>query len=35
VAAPRIEKVLARWGRQLIDQPATQAWLAQGKPPAR
>ena len=31
VAAPRIEKVLARWGRQLIDQPATQAWLARGK----
>lgn len=35
VAAPRIEKVLARWGRQLIDQPATQAWLKQGKAPAR
>ncbi len=35
VAPPRIEKVLARWGRQLIDQPATQAWLAQGKQPAR
>lgn len=33
VAAPRIEKVLARWGRQLVDQPATQAWLAKGKPP--
>ena len=35
VAAPRIEKVLARWGRQLIDQPVTQAWLRQGKQPAR
>jgi hypothetical protein len=31
VAAPRIEKVLARWGRQLRDLPATQAWLAEGK----
>lgn len=31
VEAPRIAKVLARWGRQLVDQPATQAWLAQGK----
>lgn len=33
VAASRIEKVLARWGRQLVDQPATQAWLQQGKQP--
>ena len=33
VAAPRIEKVLARWGRQLRDLPATQAWLAEGKQP--
>ena len=33
VAAPRIEKVLARWGRQLLEQPATQAWLAEGKTP--
>ena len=33
VAASRIEKVLARWGRQLVDQPATQAWLKQGKQP--
>lgn len=31
VAAPRIEKVLQRWGRQLIDQPATQAFLARPK----
>lgn len=31
VAAPRIEKVLQRWGRQLIDQPATQAFLARAK----
>lgn len=31
VAAPRIEKVLARWGRQLRDLPTTQAWLAEGK----
>ena len=31
VAAPRIEKVLARWGRQLRELPATQAWLAEGK----
>ena len=31
VQAPRIEKVLARWGRQLRDLPATQAWLAEGK----
>ena len=28
VAAPRIEKVLQRWSRQLVDQPATQAFLA-------
>lgn len=35
VAAPRIEKVLARWGRQLVDQPATQAWLKRGKQAAR
>lgn len=31
VAAPRIAKVLARWGRQLIETPATQAFLARGK----
>jgi len=31
VAAPRIEKVLQRWGRQLVDQPATQAFLARRK----
>ncbi len=31
VAAPRIEKVLSRWGRQLVAQPATQAFLAQTK----
>jgi ketosteroid isomerase-like protein len=27
----RIAKVLARWGRQLVDQPATQAFLARAK----
>lgn len=31
VAAPRIEKVLQRWSRQLIDHPATQAFLARPK----
>jgi ketosteroid isomerase-like protein len=31
VAAPRIEKVLQRWGRQLRDVPATQAFLARPK----
>lgn len=31
VAPPRIAKVLARWGRQLIDTPATQTFLARGK----
>ena len=35
VEPARINKVLARWGRQLIDQPVTQAWLRQGKQPAR
>lgn len=33
VAAPRLEKVLHKWGRQLREQPATQAWLARGKAP--
>jgi ketosteroid isomerase-like protein len=28
VAAPRLEKVLQRWSRQLLEQPATQAFLA-------
>ncbi len=31
VAAPRLEKVLQRWGRQLQAQPATQAFLARPK----
>jgi hypothetical protein len=31
VAAPRLEKVLKRWSQQLLDQPATQAFLARGK----
>jgi hypothetical protein len=31
VAAPRLEKVLQRWSRQLIEQPATQAFLTRGK----
>lgn len=31
VAAPRLEKVLLRWSRQLIEQPATQAFLARPK----
>ena len=31
VDAVRMAKVLARWGRQLIDRPATQAYLARGK----
>jgi len=33
VAAPRLEKVLQKWGRQLREQPATQAWMAEGKRP--
>ncbi len=32
VAAPRLEKVLQRWSRQLLDQPATQDFLARAKP---
>lgn len=28
VAPARLEKVLQRWSRQLIEQPATQAFLA-------
>jgi ketosteroid isomerase-like protein len=28
VAAPRIEKVLQRWARQLLERPAVQAYLA-------
>ena len=31
VAAPRIAKVLARWGRQMVDQPTTQAFLARAR----
>jgi len=31
VDAARMAKVLSRWGRQLIDLPATQAYLARGK----
>jgi len=31
VAAPRIEKVLQRWARQLLAQPATQAFVRRGK----
>jgi hypothetical protein len=31
VAAPRLEKVLQRWSRQLLEQPATQAFLVRGK----
>ena len=31
VDAARMAKVLSRWSRQLIDQPATQAYLARGK----
>lgn len=31
VAAPRLEKILQRWGRQLQDLPATQAFLARPK----
>jgi ketosteroid isomerase-like protein len=33
VAAPRLENVLKRWGQQLQDAPATQAFLARGKRP--
>jgi ketosteroid isomerase-like protein len=28
VAAPRIEKVMQRWARQLVERPAVQAYLA-------
>ena len=31
VAPARLEKVLQRWSRQLIEQPATQAFLARPK----
>ena len=31
VGSPRLEKVLQRWSRQLIAQPATQAFLARPK----
>jgi ketosteroid isomerase-like protein len=31
VAAPRLEKVLQRWSRQLLEQPSTQAFLARRK----
>ena len=31
VAAPRIAKVLARWGQQMVDQPTTQAFLARAR----
>ena len=31
VEPARIAKVLARWGRQMVDQPATQAFLARAK----
>lgn len=31
VGSPRLEKVLQRWSRQLIEQPATQAFLARPK----
>jgi hypothetical protein len=31
VAAPRLEKVLQRWSRQLLEQPTTQAFMARGK----
>jgi ketosteroid isomerase-like protein len=31
VAAPRLEKVLQRWSRQLLEQPGTQAFLARAK----
>ncbi len=34
VQPPRLAKILDRWGRQLIEQPATQAFLARGKRPA-
>jgi ketosteroid isomerase-like protein len=32
VAAPRIEKVLQRWSKQLVERPATQAFLARANP---
>ena len=35
VQPERLAKILARWGRQLVDQPATQAYLARGKSPGR
>ena len=31
VEPARIAKVLARWGRQMVDQPSTQAFLARAK----
>ena len=31
VAAPRLEKVLQRWGRQLQEQPAAKSFLARAK----
>lgn len=31
VQPPRMEKVLRRWAQQLVDRPATQAFLARGK----
>ena len=31
VAAPRMEKVLGRWGRELRERPETQAFLARPK----
>ncbi len=31
VEPARIAKVLARWGRQMVDQPTTQAFLARAK----
>lgn len=31
VAAPRIEKVLTRWARQLRERPQTQAYLARSR----
>ena len=34
VQPPRLAKILDRWGRQLIEQPTTQAFLARGKRPA-
>jgi len=31
VAAPRLEKVLQRWSRQLLEQPTTKAFMARSK----